>query len=146
MDAAIKNLKRNKSLGPDRIPNEIFIEANKDTRKVLKEIIERIRKEEEIPRSWEEGEMIRLYKRKELKGKCSNERRITLASNVGKSYERIFNERVKKQVTITKAQTGGKPGCSTVDQLIVIRQIIPEKGQYQAGRSTISNRIRNTGR
>ena len=132
MNAAIKKLKRNKSLGPDKIPNEIFIEANKETRKVLKEILEKVHKEEEIPRSWEEGEIIRLYKGKGLKGKCSNERGITLASNVGKLYERIINERVKKQVTITKAQAGGKPGCSTVDHLIVLKQTISEiraKGQ-----------------
>ena len=132
MKAAIKKLKRNKSLGPDKIPNEIFIEANKETRKVLKEIIQKVHKEEEIPRSWEEGEIIRLYKGKGLKGKCSNERGITLASNVGKLYERIINERVKKQVKITKAQAGGKPGCSTVDHLIVLKQTISEiraKGQ-----------------
>ena len=132
MNAAIKKLKRNKSLGPDKIPNEISIEANKETRKVLKEILEKVHKEEEIPRSWEEGEIIRLYKGKGLKGKCSNERGITLASNVGKLYERIINERVKKQVTITKAQAGGKPGCSTVDHLIVLKQTISEiraKGQ-----------------
>ena len=54
MNAAIKKLKRNKSLGPDKIPNEIFIEAHKETRNVLKEIIEQIHKEDEIPRSWEE--------------------------------------------------------------------------------------------
>ena len=96
MNVAIKKLKRNKSLGPDKIPNEIFIEANKETRKVLKEILEKVHKEEEIPRCWEEGEIIRLYKGKGLKRKCSNERGITLSSNVGKLYERIINERVKK--------------------------------------------------
>ena len=60
------------------------------------------------------------------KGKCSNERGITLASNVGKVYERIINERVKKDVNITKAQAGGKPGCSTVDHLIALKQTIKE--------------------
>ena len=51
---------------------------------------------------------------------------------MGKLYERIINARVKKQVTITKAQAGGKPGCSTVDHLIVLKQTILEiraKGQ-----------------
>ena len=33
---AIKKLKRNKSLGPDKIPNELFIEANKQTREILR--------------------------------------------------------------------------------------------------------------
>ena len=42
-------------------------------------------------KEWEEGEIIRLYKGKGVKGKCSNERGITLASNVGKVYERIIS-------------------------------------------------------
>ena len=67
-----------------------------------------------------------MYKGKGQKGKCSNERGITLASNVGKVYKRIINERVKKQITITKAQAGGKPGCATTDHLIVLKQTIQE--------------------
>ena len=123
---AIKKLKRNKSLGPDKIPNELFIEANKQNREILREIIENVHRSENIPPSWEEGEIIRLYKGKGQKGKCSNERGITLASNVGKVYERIINERVKKEVNITKAQAGGKQGCSTVDHLIALKQTIKE--------------------
>ena len=126
MEMAIKKLRRNKSVGPDKIPNEIFIEANKETKQLLKTMIENIHANENIPQSWEEGEIIRLYKGKGQKGKCSNERGITLASNVGKVYERIINERVKNQVTITKAQAGGKPGCSTVDHLIILKQTIQE--------------------
>ena len=51
---------------------------------------------------------------------------ITLASNVGKVYERIINERIKQRVQITKAQAGGKSGCATVDHLIVLKQTIQE--------------------
>ena len=115
MNHTIKRLQRNKSTGPDDIPNELFIEANEETKEILKAMIENVHKSEEIPPAWEEGEIIRLYKGKSQKGKCSNERGITLASNVGKVYERIINERVKKQITITKAQAGGKPGCATTD-------------------------------
>ena len=123
---AIKKLKRKKSLGPDKLPNEIFIEAEAETRKVLKTMIEKAHKSENIPEEWAEGEIIRIYKGKGQKGKCSNERGITLASNVGKVYERIINERVKQQVQITKAQAGGKSGCATVDHLIVLEQTIQE--------------------
>ena len=95
-NSVIKKLKRKKSLGPDRIPNEIFIEGTPETRKILKAMIEKAHESENIPQAWEEGEIIRLYKGKGTKGKCSNERGITLASNVGKVYERIINERIKK--------------------------------------------------
>ena len=126
MQNAIKKLKRKKSLGPDKLPNEIFIEAEAESRKVLKTMIEKAHKSENIPDEWAEGEIIRIYKGKGQKGKCSNERGITLASNVGKVYERIINKRVKQQVQITKAQAGGKSGCATVDHLIVLKQTIQE--------------------
>ena len=80
LNKAIKKLKRKKSLGPDEIPNETFIEANKDTREIFRTALNRIH-EEEIPESWQLGHILRLYKGKGIKGKCSTERGITLASN-----------------------------------------------------------------
>ena len=81
---------------------------------------------EEIPQAWEEGETIRLYKGKCVKGKCSNEIGITLASNVEIVYESKINERVENRLHITKAQTGGKSGSSTADHLVVLKQAIKE--------------------
>ena len=124
IDAAIKKLKRKKSLGPDQLPNEIFIEADQETRNILCDIIREVHTKEKIPHRWLEGEIKRLYKGKGVKGKCSNERGITLASNFGKVYERILNERVKKEVYITKAQGGGITGNATVDHLIVLKEAI----------------------
>ena len=57
-NTVIKRLQRKKSLGPDKIPNEIFIEANLETRKTLKTMIERAHRSEVIPQAWEEGEII----------------------------------------------------------------------------------------
>ena len=111
MDRIIKRLKRHKNLGPDKIPNEIFIEANRETKHLLKTMIENIHITEYIPPSWEEGEIIRLYKGKGQKGKCSNERCITLASNVGKVYERIIKERVKNKSQSLKHRQAKKVGA-----------------------------------
>ena len=126
MNNAIKRLKRKKSLGPDKIPNEVFIEADQETRHILCNIFNKIHKAENIPPSWREGEILRLYKGKGKKGKCSNERGITLASNAGKVYERIVNERIKKHVVITGSQAGGTPGNATCDHLITLKQTIHE--------------------
>ena len=46
----------------------MFIEADKETRLILTEIMETIHKTEVIPNSWEKGEIIRLYKGKGMKG------------------------------------------------------------------------------
>ena len=61
MNHTIKRLQWNKSMGPNGIPNELFIEAKERTREILKAMIENVHKHEEIPLALEEGEMIRRY-------------------------------------------------------------------------------------
>ena len=39
IDPTIKKLKRDKSLGPDQLPGEIFIEADQETRNIKCDII-----------------------------------------------------------------------------------------------------------
>ena len=125
INKVIKKLKRKKSVGPDEIPNEISTEGNKSVRNTLLKTYNRIHSTEEIVPSWLNGEIIRLYKGKGRKGKCSNERGITLASNVGR-YSKESSTWVKQHVVITNAQAGGIEGNSTVDHLIVLKQIIKE--------------------
>ena len=78
---------------------------------------------ENIHDEWSKGDIKRLYKGKGKKGKCANERGITLASNFGKLYERIIDARVRKEVNITSAQLGGVKGASTVDHLYTLKQM-----------------------
>ena len=61
----------------------------------------------------------RIYKSKGTKGKCSNERGITLASNFGKVFERIVNERALT-VRMSDAQAGGKQGMATADNFMIL--------------------------
>ena len=119
-------MKRGKSPGPDKIPNEMFIEADQQARKEITNILNNISTTYNIPQTWQHSEVIRLYKGKGKKGKCSNERGITLASNFGKLYERIINNRVLEQVNISKAQAGGKKGIATVDHTMVVKDLIQE--------------------
>ena len=120
----IKTIQRGKSTGPDRIPNEAIIEANQHNRNIIRTILNKIYNNEKIPDQWQEGEIIRFYKGKGKKGKCSNERGITLASNMGKLFERIINNRITKTVDITEAQAGGQKGKSTADHLLILNTII----------------------
>ena len=95
LNTCITKLKRNKSNGPDRLPNEVFIEADEHTKGIYLEILNTIYREEQIPQQWQHGEIKRLYKGTGTNGKCSNERGITLASNAGKLFERLLNNRIK---------------------------------------------------
>ncbi len=124
LNRAIKQLKRGKSVGPDEIPNEALIESNKDTREIIKKVFNRIYETSNIPRQWKMGTIKRLYKGKGTKGKCSNERGITLSSNMGKLFERIINNRIQEEINITKNQGGGTKGKSISDHLLRINNFI----------------------
>ena len=121
---AIKSLKRNKATGPDGIPNEAMIEANQKTRRMYVEVMNAILKERTPPPQWQKGHIKRLYKGKGKRGMCSNERGITLASNIGKMYERIINNRVAESIEMTQAQAGGQKGRSTTDHILIIKELM----------------------
>ena len=65
----IKTLKRGKSTGPDGIPNEAIIEANKTNRNTINNILNNIYNTEKITDQWQKGEIIRFYKGKWKKRK-----------------------------------------------------------------------------
>ena len=123
LNCAIKSLRKGKTCGPDNIPNEVFLMANETTKKAYLKDMNQVLKEG-IPEEWQEGDIKRLYKGKGTKGKCSTERGITLASNYGKVFERIMNNRALKDVYISAAQAGGKKGKATVDHLMILKDVV----------------------
>ena len=134
LSPVLKQLSRGKSQGPDNIPNEALIETNKDTRRIFLRVFNKIYADGEIPKTWCEGNIIRIYKGKGKKGKCSNERGITLSSNLAKPFERVINNRIKEVINMTPNQGGGIKGKSTSDNLIRITNFI---------KSNIKRRNRN---
>ena len=103
----LKSLKKGKAPGPDGIPNEAMKNFDKHTMEIYKQEMNKILESMEIPPQWTEGILKRLYKGKGQKGKCSNERGITLASNIGKMFERLINNRINEQINMSDAQAGG---------------------------------------
>ena len=125
LNKTINHLKNNKAPGPDKLPIEIFTHAKHQTREIyLKEINKLIIKIYKIPDQWQIGEITRLYKRKCIKGKCSNDRGITAERNFGKLFERIINNRITPKIRMTEAQPGGHKSKATVDHLLRIRDTI----------------------
>ena len=77
-----------------------------------------------MPRQWKNGTLKRIYKGKGKKGKCSNERGITLASNIGKLFERLISNRVTPKINMTDAQAGGIKGRATVDHILILKELV----------------------
>ena len=124
MKKTIRKLKRRKAAGPDKMPNEVLMEADDATLEIYTRIFNTILQNKQIPMKWREGSITKIYKGKGEKGKCSNERGITVSSNIGKVYERIINDRSLEKVNITHAQAGGKKGTATTDHLLILKETI----------------------
>ena len=122
----VKKLKKGKAPGPDNLPNEALKEANEETLEIIRQVFDNISQEKNIPEQWQKGNINRLYKGKGKRGKCSNERGITLSSNIGKAYERIINDRAHQEVHMSNDQAGGKKGTATVDHLAILSEAINE--------------------
>ena len=124
LDKAIKSLRKGKCPGPDNIPDKIFLKASGNTRKVYLKMLNHIQERGSIPEQWLSGNITRLYKGKGTKGKCSNERGITLASNVDKLFEQMVNNRATTKAQMTDAQAGCKKGRATVDHLLAFKEAV----------------------
>ena len=120
----IRSLKSGKAPGPDGIPNEAMKNCDMHTIDIYKNEMNKILQSMEIPQQWTEGSLKRLYKGKGTKGKCSNERGITLASNMGKMFERLINNRINKDVNMSDAQAGGIKGRATVDHILILKELV----------------------
>ena len=102
----IKSLRKGKCPGPDNIANEIFLKTTGNTRKMYLKMLNHILEKGSIPEQWLNGNITRLYKGKGTKGKCLNERGISLARNAGKLFERMGNNRATTTAQMTAAQAG----------------------------------------
>ena len=123
ISTVIQQLKKGKAKGQDGIPNEMFIYANDKTKNIIQTELNKILESQNIPEQWTEGMLKRIYKGKGTKGKCSNERGITIASNMGKFFERLINNRILTQVNMTEAQAGGRKGRATVDHILLLKEL-----------------------
>ena len=121
---AIKKLKRGKVSGPDGMPNGIFTEAQPQTLRIYQIILNKIAMSKNIPRQWKQGQISRLYKGKGRRGKCSNERGITLPSNIGKVFERVLNARTTQEINVTENQAGGQKGKATSDHILLLKETV----------------------
>ena len=124
--STVRKLKSGKAPGTDNIPNQALKEADEDTLEVFRIVFDNITQEKHIPKQRLEGLINRLYKGKGKRGMCSNERGITLSSNIGKAYERIINDRATQKVHMSYDQAGGRKGTATVDHLAILYEAIYE--------------------
>lgn len=124
---SIKQLKTNKSGGPDRLINEFFIHGKHVLLPILSNLFNKIFENGVFPEEWSEGYVIPLHK-KGNKSEVGNYRGITLLSSLGKLFTRIINNRLtgwsEKYFVLIEAQAGFRPNMSTVDDIFILHSLL----------------------
>ncbi|VDP82455.1 unnamed protein product [Schistosoma mattheei] len=94
---AIRQIKSGKAAGPENIPAEALKANVAVTAKILRILFSNIWDEEQVPKDWKEGLLIKIPTKGDL-SKCDNYRDITLLSIPGKFFNRVLLNRMKNCV------------------------------------------------
>ena len=120
---AISQLKTNKSLGPDRLINEFFINGKSVLLPTLCNLFNNFFEIGHFLESWSEGYAIPLHKKGSI-NEVENYKGITL----GKLFTRVINNRLgewaENYFLLIEAQAGFRPGMGTVDNIFVLHGLI----------------------
>ncbi|XP_053383852.1 uncharacterized protein LOC128550031 [Mercenaria mercenaria] len=124
---AIKQLKTNKSGGPDYLLNEFFIAGGNVFIPVLHKLFNRLFDIGYFPESWSEGYIIPLHKKGNVNN-VDNYRGVTLLSCLGKLFTHILNNRLRNWAeeynVYVEAQAGFRAHMSTIDNVFVLHGLI----------------------
>ena len=124
---ALKQLRNNKSPGPDLLLNEFFKHGTDELNVYILNLFNTVFESGYFPESWAEGFIIPIHKKGD-RNDVSNYRGITLLSALGKLFTRILNNRLtawaEKYGIYIEAQAGFRKNMSTIDNIFVLRSLI----------------------
>jgi hypothetical protein len=122
---AIKSIKNGKAAGHDGITPEMIKHLGGNGTQILLKIFRKAWAEGKIPHDWEIGVLIPIYKKGDRLD-CNNYRGITLLSVVAKTYERILEKRLRREIEeqMTDSQSGFRKGHSIQDHIFTIKESI----------------------
>lgn len=121
MDAAIGSVKKKKSPGPDNIVGDIAKAAFAADPDRLLDLYNRCLAERSFPKVWKTGRLVLIPKPNSTKV-----RPIIMLSVFGKIYEKLINNRIKRELeekaALSDMQFGFREGRSTGDALKVLKK------------------------
>ena len=130
---AIRAMKSGKAAGPDGIPPEALKIDAETTAELLHPLLTKIWDQEEVPKDWKEGYMVKLPKKGNLT-LCDNWRGIMLLSVPSKVLSRIILNRLKKAIDskLRPEQAGFRQDKSCTDHIATLRIIIEQSIEWQS--------------
>ncbi|KAI5749565.1 hypothetical protein M8J76_009230 [Diaphorina citri] len=121
---AVKSMKKNKAVGPDGIPSELWKACNEDGIEWLRLLINKIIMGDRLPNSMRNSFTLPFFKNKGDSRECGNYRGISLLSHSMKIYERVIENRLRKIINIHENQCGFVSGKSTMDAVQTVRIMV----------------------
>ncbi|VDP59418.1 unnamed protein product, partial [Schistosoma mattheei] len=130
---AIRQIKNSKAAGPHNIPAEALKADVAATARILHVLFNKIWDEEQVPKDWKEGLLIKLPKKGDLSN-CDNYREITFLSIPEKVFNRILVNRMKACVhaQLRDHQAGFRKGRSCTDQIATLRIIVEQSIEWNS--------------
>ncbi|KAI5708366.1 hypothetical protein M8J77_021282 [Diaphorina citri] len=129
-EAALR-IKPNKAPGPDCIPATIIKEMILENPRIFQRILNNLWQEGQFPRIWKEARVVLIEKPKKNLNDISTYRPICLLNSLGKTYETLLNERLKKELQeknlLSSRQYGFRAGHSTVDAVKHVTRIAKDE-------------------
>ena len=130
---ALRRMKKDKAVGPNELPIEVWKCMGEMGIKFLTKLFNRILMGEQMPEEWRRSVLIPIYKNKGDAQCCGNYRGIKLMSHTMKVWERIIEIKLRDRVEISKQQYEFMPGRRTTDAMFSLRMLIEKyrKGQRE---------------
>ncbi|KAK9127965.1 hypothetical protein Syun_016762 [Stephania yunnanensis] len=132
---ALKRMKIGKACGPDEIPIKVWKCLGEIGLTWLTKLFNKILKSKRMPMDWRRSTLVPIFKNKGDIQSCSNYWGIKLMSHTMKLWERIIDNRLRRETTISENQFGFMPGRSTMEAIFLVRRLL-EKYREKKKRSS----------
>ena len=120
---AIKEMKLGKAAGVSEVAAEHIKASGMVGIEVIMGIANRMLDGEGIPEDWRHSVLVPLYKGKGDVRDCGSYRGVKLLEHGMKVVERVFERRLRNNVTVNEMQCGFMPGKGMVDALFMARML-----------------------
>ena len=128
---ALRRMKKDKAVGPDELPVEVWKCMGEMGINFLTRLFNRLLIGERMPEEWRRSVLIPIYKNKGDAKCCESYRGIKLMSHTMKVWERIIETRLMDSVEITKQQYGFMPGKGITDAMFASRMLMKKYREGQ---------------
>ncbi|GLS47117.1 hypothetical protein GCM10007884_51210 [Methylobacterium brachythecii] len=121
---ALKKMKSGKALGPDGVPLDVWRCLGDFGIAWLTKFFNKILSSRKMPDGWRKSILVPIFKNKGDAQDCNNYRGIKLMSHTMKLWERVIEQRIRRETEVTENQFGFMPGRSTMEAIYILRKLM----------------------